>query len=284
MRELSMVRGFIAALLMAASIGPAVAQAPTKPPMQLWRLDCGDFVMKRFGVWFSDTFQYPPGARPLVGSCYLIRHGSDYMLWDTGMSEELIAKPEENADQRVSLKRSILDQLKQIGVAPERIGTIGISHFHFDHTGQARRFPKARLLIGAADWNALKGDDARLKEARVHLANWLTGPGKVEPVPGDADVFKDGSVVMIGLPGHTPGHTGLLVRLASGPVLLSGDQYHFTEAVKNRGVPSFNTNRADTLASHDRFDRIAANTGAKVIIQHEPSDVAKLPAFPKAAE
>jgi glyoxylase-like metal-dependent hydrolase (beta-lactamase superfamily II) len=238
--------------------------------------------MKRFGVWFSDTFQYPPGAKPLVGSCYLIRHGKDYMLWDTGLGEELIAKPEENADQRVSLKRSIVDQLKQIGVTPDQIGTIGISHFHFDHTGQASRFPKARLLIGQADWTMLKGDDARLKGARVHLANWLTGPGKVEPVASDADVFKDGSVVMLGLPGHTPGHSGLLVRLASGPVLLSGDQYHFTEAVKNRGVPSFNTNRADTLASHDRFDRIAVNTGAKVIIQHEPSDVAKLPAFPKS--
>jgi len=67
-------------------------------------------------------------------------------------------------------------------------------------------------------------------------------------------------------------------------VLLTGDQYHFTEQVANRGVPSFNTNRADTLASSDRFDRIAANLRAKVIIQHEPADVAKLPAFPKAAE
>ena len=80
------------------------------------------------------------------------------------------------------------------------------------------------------------------------------------------------------------GHSALLVHLASGPVLLSGDQYHFTEAVKNRGVPSFNTNRADTLASHDRFDRIANNTGAKVIIQHEPDDIAKLPAFPGSAK
>ena len=89
---------------------------------------------------------------------------------------------------------------------------------------------------------------------------------------------------MLGLPGHTPGHAALLVRLASGPVLLSGDQYHFSEAVANRSVPSFNTNRADTLASHDRFDRIAANVKAKVIIQHEPRDIAKLPAFPAAAE
>jgi predicted nucleotidyltransferase len=65
---------------------------------------------------------------------------------------------------------------------------------------------------------------------------------------------------------------------------LSGDQYHFTEAVANRGVPAFNTDRADTLASHDRFERIAANLKAKVVIQHEPADVAKLPAFPQSAK
>ena len=50
------------------------------------------------------------------------------------------------------------------------------------------------------------------------------------------------------------------------------------------GVPAFNTNRADTLASLDRFKRIAENMKATVVIQHEPGDVAKLPAFPKAAE
>ena len=277
------MKRLFAGLLLMLAAGVAPAQS-AKPALQLWRLDCGDFMMKRFGAWFSDTFQYPPGARPLVGSCYLIRHGEDYMLWDTGLGDELIATPEENADQRVWLKRSVLDQLKQIGVAPERIGTIGISHFHFDHTGQARRFSNARLIIGKADWGALKGDDARLKEAQGHLGHWLSGKGKVEPVAGDSDIFRDGSVIMLALPGHTPGHSALLVRLASGPVLLSGDQYHFTEAVKNRGVPSFNHDRADTLASHDRFERIAANTQAKVIIQHEPADIAKLPAFPAPAE
>ena len=81
---------------------------------------------------------------------------------------------------------------------------------------------------------------------------------------------------MLNLPGHTPGHHGLLVRLASGPVMLSGDTYHFAEQVAHRGVPPFNTNRADSLASMDRFDRLARNLHARVIIQHEPADVAKL--------
>ena len=65
--------------------------------------------------------------------------------------------------------------------------------------------------------------------------------------------------------------------------MLSGDLYHFTEQVERRGVPPFNTSRAETLASMDRFDRLARNLHARPIIQHEPADVAKLPAFPEAA-
>lgn len=254
------------------------------PEMKLWRLDCGDFVMKRYGAWFSDTFQYPEGSKSLVGSCYLIRHGEQLMLWDTGLNDTLIRRPIDNAEQTMSMKRSLLDQLRQIGVTPEQIDIVAISHFHGDHTGQARHFANAKLVIGKGDWDALKGDDERLKDARADLAPWLGGAGRVIPVPSDVDVFRDGRVLMLTMPGHTPGHAALLVRLPSGPILLSGDQYHFTEQVKNRGVPAFNTNRADTLASHDRFDRIAANEKAKVVIQHEPADIAKLPAFPAAAQ
>lgn len=282
------MKRLIAALALATAAAPAAAQAPVQAPVQaplkLWRLDCGDFVMKRFGAWFSDTFRYAPGARPLVGSCYLIKHGNDYLLWDTGVPDSLVGSAFENADQRITLKRSVVDQLAEIGVKPEQIGRIGISHWHFDHVGQASRFPQARLLIGKEDIALLRGPNPPDEDSVKALAHWLEGAGEVEEVSRDKDIFGDGSAVMIRLPGHTPGHYALLVRLASGPVLLSGDQYHFTEAVTNRGVPSFNADRADTLASHDRFDRIAANTGAKVVIQHEPADIAKLPAFPQAAE
>ncbi|HEY0627866.1 MAG TPA: N-acyl homoserine lactonase family protein [Sphingomicrobium sp.] len=276
------MKKMIWAALALALAAPTAAQVPK---IQLWRLDCGDFVMKKYGAWFSDTFQYPEGSKPLVGSCYLIRHGDRYMLWDTGLSDGLIEKPFDDAEQSMSLKRSLVDQLKQVDVRPDQIEIIGISHFHADHTGQARHFPNAKLVIGSADWDALKNSQhPGLKDPKEHLAHWLGGAGKSVQARGDVDIFHDGRVVMLSLPGHTPGHSALLVKLASGPVLLSGDQYHFTEAVKNRGVPSFNTNRADTLASHDRFDRIAANLRAKVVIQHEPADIAKLPAFPAAAE
>jgi len=108
----------------------------------------------------------------------------------------------------------------------------------------------------------------------------------VEPLTGDRrDVFGDGRVMMINLPGHTPGHHGLLVKLEKkGYVLLTGDVTHFHENYRTDGVPTWNTDRADSLASLDRFKKIAANLEATVIIQHDPRDIEKLPVFPEFAE
>jgi glyoxylase-like metal-dependent hydrolase (beta-lactamase superfamily II) len=148
------------------------------------------------------------------------------------------------------------------------------------------QFPQSTLLIGKSDWEALT-DPAKASPMAnaATFAPWIKGGSKVEPVPGDKDVFGDGTVVMLNTPGHTPGHHSLLVKLHDkGYVLLSGDLAHFHENYDTNGVPVFNTNHADTLASLDRFKKIAANLKATVIIQHDARDVGKLPAFPAAAK
>jgi len=258
---------------------PAAPAAPAE--LQMWRLDCGDFTFTDYNSFFSDTSEYPSGPKRLVGSCYLIRHGDQYMLWDTGIPAGVVGHPIETPQIHATLRSTIVDQLARIDVRPEQVSIVAISHYHFDHTGQAASFPHARLIMGAGDIAALRGTEPGVE--REPLAPWLTGGGQVTEARGDLDIFQDGSVRMMDLPGHTPGHRGLLVRLRSGPVLLSGDTYHFTEQVAHRGVPPFNTNRADSLASMDRFDRLGRNLHARIIIQHEPADVGKLPAFPGAA-
>jgi glyoxylase-like metal-dependent hydrolase (beta-lactamase superfamily II) len=65
------------------------------------------------------------------------------------------------------------------------------------------------------------------------------GRGKVEPLQADRDVFGDGRVRILKMPDITEGHQALLVRLAGGPVLISGDQYHFAERTRrSAGVPA----------------------------------------------
>lgn len=270
----------LASLTLFLSTTAGMAAAP--PGLKLWRLDCGAILESDLNL-FSDTYAYVGKSKELTAACYLIKHGDTYMLWDTGLATEALGKPLQGPGATgESLNRTLPDQLKTIGVEPKQIEIIGISHYHYDHTGQAASFPQARLLMGKGDIAALRTPGSTRAKP---LAHWLGGEGKLQEITGDNDVFGDQSVVMLDLPGHTPGHHGLLVKLAKkGYVLLSGDVAHFAENYATNGVPIFNTDRAQSLASLDRFKGLAKNLQATVVIQHEQADIKKLPAFPAYAE
>ena len=264
-------------------LGASATAAESPAELRLWRLDCGSLWTVNLDE-LSDTRAYVGQSKLLVGSCYLIQHGEDYLLWDTGLPEEDLGKPlTRGKNDEESLRETIVDQLARIGVKPTQVDFVGISHYHFDHIGQAADFPEAKLLIGAQDWDVVMAPDQATRRSR--FAPWLGKDAKIDKVRGDLDVFGDGSVILLTLPGHTPGHHGLLVNLRrKGPVLLSGDAVHLQENLDSNGVPFFNTDRADSLASMDRFRQLARNLKATVIIQHEERDLPKLPTFPQAAQ
>jgi len=269
----------------ASTTAPAPASTPAPPPVKLWRLDCGAIQESDLND-FSDIDAYIGKSRHFTVSCYLIKHGDTYILWDTGLPDADLGLPLEGPRSKgETVSKLLTDELAVIGVKPEQIAIVAVSHYHLDHTGQAHHFPQARLLMGRGDIAVLRSTEPFAKERAKPLEHWLTGGGKLEEVDGDKDVFKDNSVVMLSLPGHTPGHHGLLVRLAGkGVVLLSGDVAHFRENYQNNGVPKFNVDRAQSLASIDRFKGLAKNLHATVVIQHETGDIGSLPAFPAFAE
>ncbi|UVC07519.1 N-acyl homoserine lactonase family protein [Rhizobium sp. TH2] len=270
--------------LLAGAILMMSGAAANAADVELWRLDCGEIAVGDLAL-FSDTYNYSGEKRTLTDSCYLIRHDKDYMLWDAGLPAALIgAKVDKSAALAPTLAEDLPTQLARIGIKPAQISRLGISHNHFDHVGQASTFPGATLMIGAADLAQFKADPLPFAVDPGFIKPWLDGSSKVDPISGDRDVFGDGSVVILATPGHTPGETSLLVKLAkTGPVLLSGDVAHFEEQFANHGVPSFNHDRADTLASMERLTGIAKSLDAILIVQHDAADIAKLPAFPKSA-
>ena len=245
--------------------------------VSLARFDCGTpQAPTAVNQRFSDTYAYGDLKVQFVFSCYLIKHGDDYLLWDTGHA---LTAP------NVAPKTSLVDYLAKIDVKPDQIKYVGISHYHGDHTGQISFFPKATLLIGSKEWDAISSPKPPEGVNVKPFESWIKGESKVEPQPIDKDVFGDGTVIMLRTPGHTAGHSSLLVKLPQmGPVILTGDAVHFRENYDSVGVPSFNYDRAQTVASIERLKKIAANLKATVIIQHDARDVEKLPAFPAFAK
>jgi len=263
-------------LLIALALMSGAALAQTVPDVSLTRLDCGTAAAPSDVGRFSDTYAYDGTKIQLTYSCYLIKHNEHYLLWDAGQP---------NNGSASAPKTSLVDLLAQLKIKPAQINYLGISHYHGDHVGQSPSFPDSTLLIGQGDWNVITSDPASPAANPAPFTHWISGGGKVEPIAVDRDVFGDGSVVILNMPGHTPGHHSLLVKLKDmGNVLISGDLAHFHENYEHNRVPTFNTNRADTLASFDRFKDIASNLEATVIIQHDARDIGKLPTFPKAAK
>jgi N-acyl homoserine lactone hydrolase len=258
-------------LSLAAFCASALAQAPE---VTLTRLDCGSGSNdpRRFSDSYADT----ETTKPFTFSCYVIKHGADYLVWDTGYLPGSVAN---------ATNKPLADLLKQINVNPDQVKFVGISHFHADHTGQLAPFKNATLLIGKGDWDGINATPPMGGANVKGFSEWLAEKRKVEPQSADKDVFGDGTVVMLRTPGHTPGHSSLLVRLKDkGPVILVGDAVHFHENYDHEGVPGFNYDRAQTIASIQRIKQIEKNLKATVIIQHDPRDIGKLAAFPAAAK
>ncbi len=269
-----------AAVLAAFILGAASASAQTAAELSLTRFDCGKTTTVADVSRFSDVSAFKGLNIQLTFSCYLVKHGNDYLVWDTGNPPATGSAPAPTAP-----KTSLVEQLALLHLKPEQITFVAISHYHGDHVGQVASFPQATLLIGKSDWEALNQPTPNPGVNPASLAHWISGGGKVDPVLGDKDVFGDGSVIMLNTPGHTPGHHSLLVKLKDkGNVLITGDLAHFRENYDSNGVPTFNTSRAETLASLDRFKQLAKNLNATVIIQHDARDIEKLPAFPASAK
>ncbi len=271
MQRMLLLAGLCAGALLSQ---PVLAQTAD---MSLARLDCGTpqaptVVNQRF----SDTWAYGDLKVQLIYSCYLIKHGNEYLLWDTGHAMTM---------PNVAPKVSIVDQLAQAKITPADIKYVGISHYHADHTGQVASFPNSTLLIGKGDWDEITSPKPREGVNAAPFAHWVSGGGKVEGLQLDKDVFGDGSVIVLYTPGHTPGHHSLLVKLPQmGSVVLMGDLAHFHENWDTNGVPTFNSDRSQTLASMDRVKKIAANQRATIIIQHDQRDLEKLPVWPAWAK
>jgi len=182
----------------------------------------------------------------------------------------------------IDLTQRLGAQLAQIGYPPGAIRFLALSHYHYDHTANANAFAKATWLVRKVERDAMFAATVP-GTTRPETYAALRGARTVIVDADEYDVFGDGHVIIKFAPGHTPGHQVLLVRLAkSGPVLLSGDLYHYPEERTLDRFPVFEFDREQTRRSRVEIEQYLASTGAKLWIQHDAianAALQKSPAF-----
>lgn len=275
-------------LMALGMLGAAACAQPAQAPqgVRLYAMECGRIAFNDVGV-FADDGSMNGQPRELVDPCFLIRHPRGDLLWDAGFSDAIADMPDgldlPSFGARVRMPAKLVDQLAQLGLTPGDIEYFSISHSHVDHVGNAALFGGSAWIVDADERAYMFRPEARAAPEFAAVAPLEAARTQLIEGDGDYDVFGDGSVTIIQTPGHTPGHTILRVNLAnSGTVLLTGDMWHLAESRERRLVPGFNTDRAQTLASMDKVEALAAETGARVIRQHVREDFEALPRFPEA--
>ena len=267
---------FLAPVLLFAG---ACLGAPSE--VRLYTLDCGHATFQDMSG-FSDTGEYDGKSGEVAAPCFLIRHPKGDLIWDLGLGDHF-ASPPEGSDVapgvHVVVHSTLTAQLQALSLAPKDVRFIAFSHLHWDHTGNANLFPDSTWLMNGAE---LAAGSVMPPPGGVLPETWsAVKTAKTVPIDGDHDVFGDGSVMILRAPGHTPGHQVLKLKLAkSGTVILSGDLWHQRASRDFKRVPTFNANRADTLASMARVETILKNTNGRLIVQHDIKDYNALPKPP----
>ena len=220
------------------------------------------------------------GVTQLSIAAQLIVHPKGLLMWDaaavpdgewtpTGRPVRQRLVLADGQERFVTLTRPLAAQLLDAGHKPAEITHLALSHYHWDHTANAGLFAGATWLVRKAERDAMlveKPAGASRPETYAALKN-----GKTLIVSADEhDVFGDGTVILKAAPGHTPGHQVLYVNLPeTGPVVLSGDLYHYPQERTMSRYPTFEFNLDQTRASRAALETFLAKTKARLWIQHD---------------
>jgi glyoxylase-like metal-dependent hydrolase (beta-lactamase superfamily II) len=156
--------------------------------------------------------------------------------------------------------------LTGLGLKADDVDLVICSHLHPDHCGCNAFFPRATLIVHVRELEAARAPDAATQG--FLSAEWDCGL-RIDAVTAQRDVFDDGKIVLLPLPGHTPGTMSALVQLErSGTFLLASDTVTVRETLDDDVIPR-NTWNADALRkSLIEIRRIAASS-ATVLCGHD---------------
>ena len=194
----------------------------------------------------------------------------------------------------IEMDRPAADALDDLGYTPEDVWHVVLTHGHMDHVGGLEDFPEAEVHADATEWVACKHSRLtrgyRLPEPMVDRdaipVLWEDEP--YGPFAKHADLFGDGSVVLLPAPGHTVGSLMVLVNLAGGSVLYTGDAAWVGDNWRHpvpKGFLARTFVEQDWRAGMDAMWRVRAwaaqNPDLMVIAGHDPASTG-LPTWPSA--
>ncbi|KJF70276.1 N-acyl homoserine lactonase family protein [Agrobacterium arsenijevicii] len=238
--------------------------------MKMHFLEGGRLRMRRSiyvsGAAKEETIELPVHAT-------LMRHPQGNVLFDSGCSPEAAIDPvarwgglSKVMTPIFSPEQTVVRQLKILALEPEDIDVVICSHLHPDHCGCNAYFRRATILCHEAETQAAKADGA---ENLGYLRKEWEQPQGFQTFNAEHDVFGDGRIVLLPMPGHTPGMTVARIDLAmDGAFILASDAAPFQTNIES-GVAPKNTWNVELAAEALVNLKALRARGATIISGHD---------------
>jgi len=221
---------------------------------------------------------YLPGTAPaetidLPVSCFLFRHSQGNVLFDTGCHPQVAEDPEGRWGRMARAVVPVMDRddhvvsaLRRVNLTPDDIDIVVNSHLHCDHCGCNEFFGMATIYVHANELACARDPE---REGKGYFRAEWDHPNPTVEIAGETDLFDDGRIVLLPLPGHTPGLTGLLASLPeSGAWFLTSDAVAIRANLDREIIPKNTWDVDQHLKSQDEIRRIE-KSGATVICGHD---------------
>jgi glyoxylase-like metal-dependent hydrolase (beta-lactamase superfamily II) len=209
---------------------------------------------------------------------YVVRTPRHTVLIDTAVGND---KVRQGAPAWHRRRGTYLDDLRAVGVTPERVDVVICTHLHVDHVGWNTRlvdgrwvptFPNARYVFAGEEWEFWKYESDAGNEASGYITDSVVPVVDAgQAVLVDSDHAIDEHLRLEPWPGHTPGHVGVRLRTGAGEAVFSGDLMHRTVQVAEPEWSSrFCHDPARASESRRLFIERHADSGTLILAGHFP--------------
>ena len=209
--------------------------------------------------------------------------GMDYFFWvlqngDSAIVVDTGFHPDVGARRGRTCLYPPVEGLRRIGVEPESVETVVLTHLHYDHTGNVDAFPNAELVVQQSELEFWTGAEAQQpRHAAVVEANEIEriARSRLRLLDGDGPIAPGIEAICVG--GHSPGQTVLVVEAESAPVVIASDAVHYYEECELERPFEIYHDLEAMIEGYRTVRRQAGQPGAALLAGHDPEVMSRFP-------